>query len=453
MANTVVLGMQWGDEGKGKIVDLICPAFDAVARYQGGHNAGHTVKFADRHFALHFLPSGILHGDARCFLGNGMVIYPEAFFQELDSITAAGIDAEGRLFISDRAQVILDIHARLDQAREAARGADKIGTTARGIGPAYETKAARVGLRIGDLSGSDLEARVERLMDHLSPQLTWHAERGEHAEGAAELPTVAELVARCRGWAERLAPFVRDTSKELNDLIDDGGSVLFEGAQGALLDLDHGTFPFVTSSSATAGGVATGTGVAPTRLTGVLGVIKAYTTRVGAGPFVTELHDEIGAHLGERGNEFGTSTGRPRRCGWFDAVAARYSRRINGVDAMAVTKMDVMDELEEIQICTGYEIDGEIRTDFPARIADLESAKPVYETVPGWQQDTVGTLNVADLPQAARDYLAMLQDLVGAPVGLISTGPRREETLVVESDVTTRILGGKLSEVIAGRGA
>ncbi|MDA8020620.1 MAG: adenylosuccinate synthase [Thermoanaerobaculia bacterium] len=448
MTNTVVLGMQWGDEGKGKIVDLICPAFDAVARYQGGHNAGHTVKFADRHFALHFLPSGILHGDARCYLGNGMVIYPEAFFEELDAITEAGIDAEGRLFISDRAQVILDLHARLDQAREAARGADKIGTTARGIGPAYETKAARVGLRIGDLSGTDLESRVEQLMDHVGPQL-----RGLSATAEAELPTVAELVARCRGWAERLEPFVRDTTKELNDLIDHGGSVLFEGAQGALLDLDHGTFPYVTSSSATAGGVAIGTGVAPTRLTGVLGVIKAYTTRVGAGPFVTELHDEVGSHLAKRGNEFGTSTGRPRRCGWFDAVAARYSRRLNGVDAMAVTKLDVMDELEEIQVCTGYEIDGEIRTDFPARISDLMSAKPVYETVPGWQQDTVGTLAVAELPQAARDYLALLQDLVGAPVGLISTGPRREETLVVDSEATRRILGGKLDEVIAGRGA
>lgn len=444
MANSVVLGMQWGDEGKGKIVDLICPAFDAVARYQGGHNAGHTVKFADRHFALHFLPSGILHGDARCLLGNGMVIYPEAFFDELERVSAAGVDTEGRLLISDRAQVILECHALLDQSRERAKGDDKIGTTARGIGPTYETKAARVGLRIGDLSADDLESRVEALLNHLSPQL--------RALEAA-VPSAAELVERCRGWAEKLAPHVVDGSRFLNDLIDEGGSVLFEGAQGALLDIDHGTFPFVTSSNATAGGVATGTGVPPTRLDGVLGVIKAYTTRVGAGPFVTELFDDVGAHIAERGNEVGTSTGRARRCGWFDAVAARYSRRLNGTTALALTKMDVLDQVEEIKVCTGYRIRGEETRDFPARIADLEAAEPIYETLPGWQQDTVGTLDPEDLPRAARDYMQRIEELVGAPVGICSTGPRREETMVFDTPAMRRILGDRLDEVIAGRGA
>ncbi len=444
MANTIVLGMQWGDEGKGKIVDLVCPAFDAVARFQGGHNAGHTVKFADRHFALHFLPSGILHGETPCVLGNGMVIYPEALFEEVAGVEAAGVRTEGRLILSDRAQVILPMHLALDRAREDARGESKIGTTVRGIGPTYETKAGRMGLRTGDLVVDGLERRLEVLVRHFEPQLK--------ALGSDEMLSVSELSALCREWADRIGPMLRDTATYLNGLIDDGKNVLFEGAQGALLDIDHGTYPFVTSSNATAGGVATGTGVPPTRIDGVLGVIKAYTTRVGAGPFVSELHDADGEHLRERGNEFGTSTGRPRRCGWFDAVAARYSRMLNGVTAMAVTKLDVMDELADIKVCTGYRYQGEVLESFPAAIEILEQVEPVYETLPGWQSTTVGILDPSELPKAARDYLSYLEKLVGAPVGMISTGPRREETIVMDSPEMQGMLSQKLGAVLDHRG-
>ncbi|MEM1180305.1 MAG: adenylosuccinate synthase [Acidobacteriota bacterium] len=443
MANTVVLGMQWGDEGKGKIVDLICPAFDAVARFQGGHNAGHTVKFADKHFALHLLPSGILHDDMRCVLGNGMVISPPALFTEIESVAKAGVDITGRLLVSDRAQVILSAHAALDRAREAARGQAAIGTTARGIGPTYETKAGRTGLRIGDLLADGLEGHVERLVAHLASQLK--------ALGSDEVPSVEEVMAECRAWAERFAPLVADTSKVLDDAISAGGSVLFEGAQGALLDLDHGTYPFVTSSNATAGGVATGTGVAPTRLTGVLGVVKAYTTRVGGGPFVTELHDDIGEHLRQRGNEFGTSTGRPRRCGHFDAVAVRYACRLNGTDAVAVTKLDVMDELDEIKICTAYRYKGDEYRDFPAAIEVLEKAEPVYETMPGWKTSTVGMLDLDDLPKNARAYLDRVAETCDVALGMISTGPRREETLLIDNAEMRRLIPD-LETVIAGRG-
>jgi adenylosuccinate synthase len=443
MANTVVLGMQWGDEGKGKIVDLISPAFDAVARFQGGDNAGHTVKFGDHHFALHFLPSGILQPDMQCVLGNGMVVRPPAFFDELDELAKAGVDAAGRLFISDRAQVILPTHLALDQAREAARGDRKIGTTARGIGPAYESKAGRYGVRCGDLEAADLEDRLAVQRRYAAAQL---------ADLGADPPTaVAELVELCRGYGERLRPHLCDTAGLLNRWIDDGGSVLFEGAQGALLDIDHGTYPYVTSSSSTAGGVCTGTGVPPTRITGVLGVIKAYTTRVGGGPFPTELGGEVGEHLRRRGNEFGTTTGRPRRCGWFDAVVARYTTMLNGADVLAVTKLDVLDELEEIKLATGYRIGGEVRRDFPRDVADLARAEPVYRTLPGWRQSTVGVLEVEDLPQAARDYLAILEEEAGATVGLVSTGPRREETILVERVDLLRLVSYRLERIVRHR--
>ena len=443
MANTVVLGMQWGDEGKGKIVDLICPAFDAVARFQGGHNAGHTVKFRDRHFALHFLPSGIVHEGMACVLGNGMVFHPEAFFTELEKIEASGVSARHRIRISDRVQVILPWHIELDQAREAARGDGKIGTTSRGIGPSYASKAARTGLRLADLSAPDLDDRLEVLRRQIAPELAFL--------GADEPMRTAELAKLCRGWAERLAPFVEDTGVLLDGLLNDGKAVLFEGAQGTLLDIDHGTYPYVTSSSATAGGVATGTGVAPTRLDGVLGVIKAYTTRVGGGPFVTELEDDTGEHLRRRGNEFGTTTGRPRRCGWLDAVAARYARRLNGVDLLAVTKLDVLDELDEIKICTGYRHGGKIYREMPAQLHILAEAEPEYRSVKGWKTSTIGALNLADLPQAARDYLDILAEETGAPVGLVSTGPRREETAFVDTPEVSRLLSGRLDRVLAHR--
>jgi adenylosuccinate synthase len=441
MANIVVLGMQWGDEGKGKIVDLICPAFDAVVRFQGGHNAGHTVKFGDHHFALHFLPSGILHEDSTCVLGNGMVIEPEAFFKELGGIQDAGIDTEGRVFVSKRAQVILPEHVLLDRAREDAKGAHKIGTTTRGIGPCYETKASRIGLRIADLSAGDLERRLENLLAHLRPQLAAFG-----VEPTSELHALADF---CRRHAERLAPMAIDTMALLGDLLDEGRPILFEGAQGALLDLDHGTYPYVTSSSTTSGGVCTGAGVPPTALDGVLGVIKAYTTRVGSGPFVGELLDERGEHLRRRGHEFGTTTGRPRRCAFFDAVIARYSSRLNGVDLMALTKLDVLDELEEIPVCVAYRYRGEELEELPAELEILEQAVPVYKVFPGWRQPTVGITEWDALPQAARDYVMALENEVGVPFGLVSTGPKREQTILLGAPELEWFLGERLDAVRA----
>ena len=444
MANTIVLGMQWGDEGKGKIVDLICPAFDAVVRYQGGHNAGHTVKFADQHFALHLLPSGILHPEMQCVLGNGMVIYPEALLDELRKIEAASVDVSGRLFVSQRAQVILPLHSAVDQAREAARGDRKIGTTSRGIGPCYEAKAARCGIRCGDLAAADLEDRLDLQLAHFGPALERLGQ---------SVPEKSELMDLCRRWAEDLAPFLADTAPLLNGWIREEKSLLFEGAQGALLDVDHGTYPFVTSSNATAGGVAIGSGVPPTRLDGALGVVKAYTTRVGEGPFPGELFDAQGEHLRDRGNEFGTTTGRPRRCGWFDAVAARYATMVNGIDILALTKLDVLDEVEEIQVCTAYRHRGRLLREFPSEIAVLEEVEPVYETFKGWQQNTVGLLEIEELPQAARDYITFLEDQLEAPATFVSTGPRREETILTDHADLHRLLSNRLPKVLAERGA
>ena len=444
MAKTIVLGMQWGDEGKGKIVDLVCPAFDAVVRFQGGNNAGHTVKFGDAHFALHFLPSGILHDDTTCVMGNGMVIHPGAFFEELDGLGQAGINALGRLWISDRAHVILPWHLALDETREASRGKKKIGTTARGIGPAYETKAARTGLRTVDLVADDLAERLRPLHQQISAQLV---------DLGSDPPDLEDLVSVCRSWGERLMPFLRDTSGWLHEHMAAGGSVLFEGAQGALLDVDHGTYPFVTSSNASAGGVCTGAGVAPTRIDSALGVVKAYTTRVGGGPFVGELEDETGEHLRKRGNEFGTTTGRPRRCGWLDVVATRYSQVLNGADALAVTKLDVLDELDEVKICVGYRYRGEVLREFPADLRVLGGAEPEYRTLPGWRSSTVGILEYGELPKRARDFLAVMEDELGTPVGMVSTGPRREETIIVDRPETRRLLGDGLEKVIAERGA
>jgi adenylosuccinate synthase len=431
MSSTVVLGMQWGDEGKGKLVDLICPAFDAVVRYQGGDNAGHTVKFGDRHFALHLVPSGILHPGKSCVLGNGMVVRPEALFEELDGLAASGVDPAGRLFVSPRAHAILPPHLELDAAREAAAGSGRIGTTVRGIGPAYESKAARVGLRLGDLVSPALEERLGRLLEHLG---------GGLERLGRPRPEPAALLAACRGWGARLEPLLADTSYLLNGWLDAGRSLLFEGAQGALLDIDHGTYPYVTSSSPTTGGVGAGSGVPPRRIDGVLGILKAYTTRVGAGPFVSELADDEGDFLRRRGNEFGTTTGRPRRCGWLDAVAARYAVMLNGVDAVALTKMDVLDTLDEIRICVAYRIDGEERRRVPATIEELARAEPVYRTLPGWRSDTVGCVDFDRLPEAARAYVAAIEEEVGAPVAIVSSGPRREETILRPGAALERLL-------------
>jgi adenylosuccinate synthase len=444
MANAIIVGMQWGDEGKGKIVDLICPAFDGVVRFQGGHNAGHTVRFADRHFSLHLIPSGILHPEMRCVLGNGMVVAPPAFFAELERLEGAGVRPGGRLFVSDRAHALLPWHVELDQAREAALGAQAIGTTARGIGPAYEAKASRHGLRLGGL-GSD---RLEQVL------AVEHAKVGAEvsALGAPAPTPVAEVVRLCREWAERLDPLLADTEALLAGWLEEGRSVLFEGAQGALLDLDHGTYPYVTSSSSTAGGACTGSGVPPTAIDGTLGVLKAYTTRVGGGPFPTELVDETGEFLRRRGNEFGTTTGRPRRCGWLDTVVARYARRLNGTGALALTKLDVLDELDEIRVCTAYEIDGRETRDLPADLSRLERARPAYRTVPGWKHDTVGTLALEELPEAARSYVRLIEEEVGARVDLISTGPRREETVLRPGGQLEELLGEGFAGVLEARG-
>jgi adenylosuccinate synthase len=421
MSGIVVLGMQWGDEGKGKIVDLVSPGFDAVVRYQGGHNAGHTVRFGDRHFALHLIPSGILRPGIRCVLGNGMVVHPQALLDEIDQLEGLGVSTDGRLFISERAQLLHDLHVSVDIARENALGDFRIGTTSRGIGPAYEAKVARCGLRLGDLWSADLDGLLE---ERIARQIS-------DLGATADLERVlAETRERVEVWKPRLRPYVCPTSALLNDWLDAGLRLLFEGAQGTLLDVDHGTYPFVTSSSTTSGYAATGSGVPPTAIEGVVGVLKAYTTRVGAGPFPTELDNETGERLRKRGNEYGTTTGRPRRCGWLDLVGARYARRINGVSAIALTKLDVLDSLEEIPICVGYRMGGAVVRDVPSDIAALAKAEPVLEVVPGWKRQTAGLVDYADLPGAARRYVELIEERVGAPVVMISTGPRREETIV-----------------------
>jgi adenylosuccinate synthase len=442
MANTVVIGMQWGDEGKGKIVDLLCPAFDVVARYQGGHNAGHTVKFRDRHFSLHLVPSGILHPGTRCVLGNGMVISPEALFGELNEIAALGVAVDD-LFVSDRAHVLLPVHRDLDLAREQALGRRKVGTTGRGIGPAYEAKASRLGLRTADLFAGDLEERLRMLLLRAEAELV--------SLGGSPIGHPSVLADHCRRWTSRLRPLLRDTAQLLLGWIDEGKSVLFEGAQGTLLDLDHGTYPYVTSSSSTAGGACTGTGVPPTRIDGVLGVVKAYSTRVGGGPFVTEIGGTVEEYLRHRGNEFGTTTGRPRRCGWLDLVALRWACRLNDTQCIALTKLDVLDELPEIPVCVGYRHRGQVLRELPADLDALGAVEPVYRAVKGWETRTVGMLDYGELPAAARGYVELIEQELGVPVSILSTGPRREETMVRDSAVLSRLTSDRLAAVLDAR--
>jgi adenylosuccinate synthase len=443
MANVIIVGMQWGDEGKGKIVDLLCPAFDGVVRYQGGHNAGHTVRFRDRHFSLHLIPSGILHPGMLCVLGNGMVIAPDAFLKELDRLHEAGVESDDRLYISNRAHVLLPCHALLDQAREGARGEGKIGTTSRGIGPAYESKISRYGLRMCDLFAPDLDDRLRAQVGKIRSEL-----QSLGAEPCPEPEVYADL---CHQWGERLKPRLRDTEQLLNRWIAEDKNLLFEGAQGALLDIDHGTYPFVTSSNSTSGGACTGTGVPPTRIDGAIGVLKAYTTRVGGGPFPSELSGDIAEFLRKRGNEYGTTTGRPRRCGWLDTVVARYAQLLNGVDAIALTKLDVLDDFDEIPVCTGYRVNGQILRDLPPDQWSLENAEPILHTMKGWKTSTVGILDESDLPPAARDYIDFIEQEIGAPCAMISTGPRREETLIHEDGVLDGLTSGRMAQVLAQR--
>jgi len=418
-----VVGGQWGDEGKGKIVDLISPNFDLVARYQGGHNAGHTVKFGDKHFALRLVPSGICRPGLVNVIGNGLVIDPRALLSEIDSLRDSGVRVEENLKISDRAHVILPTHALIDGAREKALAGANIGTTSRGIGPTYETKANRTGVRIADLVDPDHFRRQAR------PLLAHHASVLSHFYGL-EAPDVDETLETYVECGRKLARFVTNTSAYLDDRLRDGAKLLCEGAQGAMLDVDHGTYPFVTSSSCNAGGAAVGLGIAPSVLSGVIGVMKAYTTRVGSGPFPSELFDATGDRIRERGHEFGTVTGRPRRVGWFDAVVARTAVRLSGIDVLALTKLDVLDEFPEIRIAIGYEIGGKTVTEIPARADLYQAARPIYRSYPGWQAPTTGVESFDRLPARARHYVLALEAIVDARVALLSNGAKREETML-----------------------
>ena len=417
--NLAVLGAQWGDEGKGKIVDLLTPQFDIVARYQGGHNAGHTVFVNGKKFILRLIPSGILHPGVICVIGNGVVVDPQALLAEVDELTNAGIDAASRIVISDKAHLILPYHRDLDLLSEARRGERKIGTTSRGIGPAYEDKIARRGIRTGDLA--DPQALEHGVRENVNAR-----NRLVHETTMDWRAVLDQLLVH----GARIRPWVRDVSLMLSDAMRQGRSVLFEGAQGTLLDIDHGTYPYVTSSNASIGGVCTGLGVGPKTIGSVLGVAKAYTTRVGEGPLPTELFGDQGNRLRESGNEYGAVTGRPRRCGWYDAVAIRYSSRINGLDALALTKLDVLDGLDRIDICTAYQCDGRTLTEFPSDISRLSQCKPVYESMPGWSTPTRGLTRFSDLPEAARRYVARLEEISGVPAAIISTGSDRQETIL-----------------------
>jgi adenylosuccinate synthase len=428
--NLAILGAQWGDEGKGKIVDLVTPHFSIVARYQGGHNAGHTVYVNGKKFVLRLIPSGILHPGVVCVIGNGVVVDPKALLAEVDELIAAGIDVDSRIVVSDKAHLILPYHRDLDLLSEARRGERKIGTTSRGIGPAYEDKIARRGIRAGDLAdASALEQNVRA-----------NVEARNRLVQDTTMDT-GEVLAELAKHAARLKPWVRDISLMLSDAMKKGQSILFEGAQGTLLDIDHGTYPYVTSSNATIGGVCTGLGVPPKAIGGVLGVVKAYTTRVGEGPFPTELTGTMGNLLRDSGNEYGAVTGRPRRCGWYDAVAVRYSARINGLDALALTKLDVLDGLETLDICTAYKCDDRTLTDFPSDLAQLARCTPVYESMPGWKSPTKGCRTFNDLPEAARKYIARLEEVSGVRAGIVSTGSERDDTILRKEIIASYGIG------------
>ncbi len=419
----VVLGTQWGDEGKGKIVDFLTERADMVVRFQGGHNAGHTLVTGDTTTVLHLVPSGILHESVQCVIGNGVVLSGEALIGEIDTLAKNGVDTTGRLHISESCPLIMPYHVALDQAREKAAGKAAIGTTGRGIGPAYEDKAARRSIRLHDLR--DMPKCIEKL----NAVLDFHnfVLQNYFDQKPLQPAAVAEDLHR---WSERLLPMSSDASLLLHDALNSGKKVLFEGAQGALLDVDHGTYPFVTSSNTLAGAAATGSGCGPAAIDYVLGISKAYTTRVGAGPFPTELFDETGEFLGKRGNEFGATTGRKRRCGWFDVVAMKKATQLNSLTGMCLTKLDVMDGLDTIAICTAYELDGQKITTLPVSAEALDRCKPVYEEMPGWQESTAGLTRFSDLPAAAVSYIERLEKLLDVPIDMISTGPERSQNIV-----------------------
>jgi len=422
----VVLGAQWGDEGKGKIVDVLSERFSAVARYAGGHNAGHTVIIGGQKFVLQLIPCGVLRPKCKGIIGNGVVLDPIAFLKEVAKLRDLGVGLDEQLFVSNRAQVILPYHRMIELAAESAPGRQKIGTTSRGIGPAYEDKMARSGLRVVDLLRPDLlKTHIEAACGEKNAIV-----KALFGSSVAALDP-AKMFDEYAAAAELVRPFVRDTGRLLNGILAEGGSVMFEGAQGTMLDIDHGTYPFVTSSSATAGGAATGTGVGPTAIGTVISVTKAYVTRVGGGPFPTEIHDAAGEELRARGNEYGAVTGRPRRCGWLDIPLLRYSNQVNGAEWLVVTKLDVLDTLAEIPVCVGYEIDGKVTDEIPADVDGLERIKPTYTTLKGWQESTEGITDFEKLPAAAQEYLRFQERESGAKIGMVSTGPDRDQTMVL----------------------
>jgi adenylosuccinate synthase len=422
--NVVVIGTQWGDEGKGKIVDLLTDKADAVVRFQGGHNAGHTLVIKGKKTVLLLIPSGILRDEVRCLIGNGVVLSPSALLEELDMLAQGGVDARSRIGISESCPVILPYHIALDQAREAARGKKAIGTTGRGIGPCYEDKVSRRGIRLGEMLDTEhFKERLREVMDYHNFSL----------EHLFKFDTVdyQQVLDEALAQAEQMRPLIEDVPGTLHSLRREGRSVMFEGAQGALLDIDHGTYPYVTSSNTTAGGAASGSGVGPRDIDYVLGIVKAYTTRVGAGPFPTELFDDDGDHLGVKGHEFGATTGRKRRCGWLDTVALRRSLQINSVTGMCVTKLDVLDGLDTVKICVAYTLDGR-KVDTPPVGADrFERCEPAFIEMPGWKESTVGARSRDELPENARAYLRKVEELCETPIDIISTGPDREETIVL----------------------
>jgi adenylosuccinate synthase len=427
----VIIGAQWGDEGKGKIVDLLADRFDIVARYQGGHNAGHSVYVGEKAFVLRLLPSGIIHENKICVLGNGMVIDPKAFFEEIDQMSAKGISiTPERLKVSSRAHLIMPYHRALDHTSEERLGNEKIGTTLRGIGPAYEDKAGRRGIRVSDaLSPEVLKMRIARNLEEANRIIVLYGQPPLYAD--AIFKEISPLV-------ERLRPFVTETSHFFAEAKKENKKILLEGAQATLLDVDHGTYPYVTSSNPTAGGASVGAGIPPHHITGVLGIVRTYATRVGEGPFPTEMLDteeDMANLIRQRGNEYGSVTKRPRRCGWFDAVATKYAAELNGFNSVALTKLDVLDALDEIKVCIGYEIDGERVETFPAVSQDLQRIKPIYKTLEGWKTETLGITKFESLPPKAREYVEFLSNSIKVEIGLISTGPERAQTIILQDSV------------------
>jgi adenylosuccinate synthase len=422
--SVVVIGTQWGDEGKGKVVDWLTEYAQGVVRFQGGHNAGHTLIIGGRKTVLRLIPSGIMRPQVACYIGNGVVLSPGELLKEIAELEGAGIEVRSRLKISPACQLVMPYHVAVDQARESAKGDAKIGTTGRGIGPAYEDKAARRGLRVQDLFDTErFAAKLRETLGYHNFMLTSY-----YKTSAVDLDAT---LAAAREHAAALAPMVADVSALLNEALRRGDALLFEGAQGALLDIDHGTYPFVTSSNCLSGAAAAGSGIGPQAIDYVLGIVKAYTTRVGGGPFPTELTDEIGATLAKRGNEFGSVTGRPRRCGWLDIVALRRSLQLNGVDGLCITKLDVLDGLDEVKICTGYRADGRDVNLLPPGASEVERCVPVYETLPGWRESTAGVNHFSELNPAAQAYLKRIEALTGVPIAMISTGPDRDETILI----------------------